>query len=127
MKTNNFNYKTTEQQDDYIQSMSIDELKTSFVGKPIFTENENIGMIDEYDDIDEKIQNLQINELENFVNSAKQLEQNNTLQYKIKHTGLDKNSIQLIENNKHRATLEQLISYCKGLKISYKEFLPELY
>ena len=129
MKTNNFTYKTPEEQDDYIQLMSIDELKTSFVGKSIFTEktNENIEIEDEYIDTDEEIQNLQINELKNFVNSTKQKKQNNTLQYKIVHTGLDKNTILLIETNKHRATLGQLISYCKGLKISYQEFLPELY
>ena len=129
MKNNNLQYKTTEQQDDFIQSLTIDELKTSFVGKSIAIQkaDENIESFDEYLETDNEIQNLQINELRNFVKSEKQQKQKFTIQYKITQTGLDKNTIQLIENNKHRATLGQLISYCKGLKISYKEFLPELY
>ena len=129
MKTNNLPYETTEQQDDYIQSLSIDELKMSFVGKLVFTEkaNENIAIADEYLEEDEKIQNLQINELKNFVKSAKQKEEKDTIQYKITQTGLNENTILLIETNKYRATLEQLISYCKGLRISYKDFLPELF
>lgn len=126
MKTNNFTNKTSAQQDDYIQSLSIDELKSSFVGKSVFIGNENITMADEYVETDVEIQNLQINELRNFVNNAGQPEQKYTIQYKITHTGLDENTILLIETNKYRATLEQLISYCKGLKINYEEFLPEL-
>lgn len=129
MKTKNFTYETPEKQDDFIQSLCIDELKTSFIGKSVFTQkvNENITNADEYLKADREIQDLQINELVNFVKSAKQSAQNKTIQYKIIQTGLDENTIHLIETNKHRATLGQLISYCEGMKISYKEFLPELY
>ncbi len=129
MKTNNLTYETTEKQDDYIQSLSINELKNSFVGKSVFKEqtNSDIAISDEYLETDEKIQNLQINELRNFVNTTKQNKEKYTIQYKITQTGLNENTILLIETNKYRATLEQLISYCKGLKISYKSFLPELY
>ena len=128
MKNNNL-YKTTEQQDNFIQSLSIDELKTSFVGKSIAIQkaDENIASFDDYLDTDNEIQNLQINELRNFVNITKQKEEKQTIQYKITHTGLDENTILLIETNKYRATLEQLINYCNGLKISYKHFLPELF
>ena len=129
MKTNNFIYQTTEQTDNDIQSLSIEDLKTSFIGEfvPIGIANENIAITDEYIETDEEIQNLQIDELRNFVMSAKQKEQKDTIQYKITQTGLNENTILLIETNKYRATLEQLISYCKGLRISYKEFLPELF
>ncbi len=129
MKTNNLINDTAEQQDSYIQSLSINELKTSFTGKPVFTQNinENITIAENSTETDKEIKNLQINELRNFVNTAKQKEQKYTIQYKIAQTGLDENTILLIETNKYRATLEQLISYCKGLRISYKSFLPELY
>ena len=129
MKIDNFTYETVEQQDDYIQSLNLDELKTSFAGKSVFTQNanENITITDDSTETDEEIQNLQVNELRKFVNTAKQNNEKYTIQYKITQTGLDENTILLIETNKYRATLEQLISYCKGLKISYKSFLPELY
>ena len=81
MKNNNLTYETAEQQDDYIQSLSIDELKTSFVGKSVFTQNENVAITDESTKADEEMQNLQINELRNFVNLSKKKEQ----KYKKKH------------------------------------------
>ncbi len=49
------------------------------------------------------------------------------MQDKIIQTGLNENTILLIETNKYRATLAELISYCKGLNISYRQFLPELF
>ena len=129
MKTSNLTYETAELQDGYIQSLSIEELKTSFIGKPVFTQSsdENIVTGDQVLETDEEIQNLQINELKNFVNKTKQINEKDTIQYKIIQTGLNENTILLIETNKYRATLEQLISYCNGLEISYKDFLPELY
>lgn len=74
MKTNSLMYKTPEQQDDCIQSMSINELKSSFMGKPVFTRkpDNNLPITDEYTEADRDILNLQIHELRNFVNSAKQ-------------------------------------------------------
>ena len=50
-----------------------------------------------------------------------------TIQEKVKLTGLSKEEIIKIETNKQKATLEQIIEYCKGLKIKYEEFLPELF
>lgn len=60
--------------------------------------------------------------MRNFVNFVKFPEQDLTIQYKISHTGLDENTILLIETNKYRATLEQIISYCRGLKLIIKNF-----
>ncbi len=129
MINSDLTYKTAEQQDDYIQKLSIQELRTSFAGKSIFTKNvnKNITIVDNSTEKDREIQNLQINELRNFVNTAKHKQEKYTIQDKVKQTGLDENTILLIERNKYKATLEQLISYCKGLRISYKLFLPELY
>lgn len=39
MKTNNYTNKTPEQLDDFIQSLSIDDLKLSFIGSSIYTES----------------------------------------------------------------------------------------
>lgn len=128
MKTNNYTNKTPEQLDDFIQSLSIDDLKLSFIGSSIYTElNDDLKLVDEFSETDENIQDLQLSDLRNFVNFVKFPEQDLTIQYKISHTGLDENTILLIETNKYRATLEQIISYCRGLKINYKEFLPELF
>lgn len=103
--------------------------KKSFVGKSISIKQteSDIAASDEYYETDEEIQNLQITELRNFVNTAKQNEEKYTIQDKIIQTGLNENTILLIETNKYKATLEQLMSYCKDLKISYKSFLPELF
>jgi len=46
---------------------------------------------------------------------------------KAAKTGLSKKVIKKIETNKQKATLEEIIAYCKGLQISYCDFLPELF
>ena len=47
--------------------------------------------------------------------------------HKSAKTGLSKKVIKKIETNKQKATLEEIIAYCKGLQISFKDFLPELF
>lgn len=49
------------------------------------------------------------------------------LKEKVAKTGLSKKVIKKIETNKYKATLEEIIAYCKGLKINFKDFLPELF
>ncbi len=124
MKTNNFTYETPEKQDDFIQSLNISEIKANLIGKSVLKAKTEAAEPDESNKIDFEIQNLSVSELKNL---SKGDTQKNSIQYKIIQTGLDENTILLIETNKYRATLQELISYCKGLNISYKKFLPELF
>ena len=73
---------------------------------------------------DFEIQNLPISKLKQI---SKPEKHTYSVQYKITNTGLDANTILLIETNKYRATLHELMMYCKGLHISYNVFLPELF
>ncbi len=124
MRTNNFTYETPEKQDDFIQSLNISEIKVNLIGKSVFKAKSEVVEPNEYKGIDFEIQNLSVSELKKL---AKPDKQKISIQHKIIQTGLDANTILLIETNKYRATLEELMSYCKGLNISYKKFLPELF
>jgi hypothetical protein len=124
MKTNNFTYTTQEQQDDYIQSLSVSDIKNVFVGNSILVGKAGTEIEEECFDTDFEIQNLSMSELKEL---SKPKKQTFSIQYKIAHTGLDANTILLIETNKYRATLHELMLYCKGLNISYRNFLPELF
>lgn len=124
MKTNNFTYETPEKQDDFIQSLDISDIKRDLIGKSILKTKNDIDEHNEYLDTDFNIQNLTIEELKQL---SKKEKSNISIQYKIVQTGLDENTILLIETNKYRATLEELMCYCNGLNISYRKFLPELF
>lgn len=124
MKTNNFTYETPEQQDDFIQSLNVSDIKSGIVGQSIMVGKAGAENEDEYLETDFEIQSMSLNEIKQISKSQKQTY---SIQYKITHTGLDANTILLIETNKYRATLHELILYCKGLNISYKSFLPELF
>ncbi|HFA50492.1 MAG TPA: hypothetical protein ENJ95_15880 [Bacteroidetes bacterium] len=70
------------------------------------------------------VQQLSLKELKNA------LGQNITaipLEDKISKTGLTKDIIQQIEKEKEKASLENIIAYCKGLGIRFKDFLPEVF
>ena len=49
------------------------------------------------------------------------------LEDKISKTGLAKDVIQQIEKDKGKASLEDIITYCKGLGIRFRDFLPEVF
>lgn len=124
MKTNNFTYKTAEQQDDFIQSLNVADIKSRIIGQSIMVGKAGTENEEEYSETDLEIQNLSLNELKQLSKSEKPT---TSIQYKITQTGLDENTILLIETNKYRATLAELMSYCRGLNISYRKFLPELF
>ena len=70
------------------------------------------------------VQRLSLNDIKNA------LGQNITtipIEDKISKTGLTKEIIQLIEKDKGKANLENIIAYCKGLGIRFRDFLPELF
>ncbi len=122
MKINNFTYETPEKQDDFIQSLDISILKTDLIGKYKFKAKPVNNELADYSDNDFEIQNLSIDSLKEI-----SVQENTSMQYKITRTGLNENTILLIETNKYRATLAELMRYCKGLNISYRKFLPELF
>ena len=124
MNTNNFTYQTPEQQDDFIQSLNVSDIKNDIVGQSIMVGKAGAKNEEEYLDTDFEIQNMSFNDLKQISEPKKETY---SIQYKITHTGLDANTILLIETNKYRATLQELMLYCKGLNISYKKFLPELF
>ncbi len=124
MKNNNFTYETPEKQDEFIQSLSISDIKTNLTGKSVLKTKPKTDEPNEYIEMDFELQNLSISELKQL---QEQENFNASMQYKIIQTGLDENTILLIETNKYRASLAELISYCRGLNISYRKFLPELF
>jgi len=50
-----------------------------------------------------------------------------TIKHKSKITGLDERIIILIETKKEKATLEQLMIYCKKLHLPFKNIIPEFF
>ncbi len=129
MKNNTFN--TIDEQDDFILSMDISQLRemeknSLFVLK---TEKSLVVETNEYAEIDEYIQNLQLSELKEIERNGLILDKINeqSILHKSKLTGLDKNTIILIETRKEKATLEQLITYCSKLHIPFQKLAPELY
>ncbi len=124
MKISDFAYETPEKQDDFIQSLDISDIKANLIGQSVLKAEPNANKLDEYSEVDFEIQNLRIEELKQL---SKKEETEISMQYKITQTGLNENTILLIETNKYKATLAELMSYCKGLGISYRKFLPELF
>jgi uncharacterized protein YaaW (UPF0174 family) len=50
-----------------------------------------------------------------------------SLSEKATKTGLTQEQILLIETDKSKASLSEIMHYCKGLGIEYADFLPELF
>jgi hypothetical protein len=51
----------------------------------------------------------------------------NNIALKMSKTGLAPQRILLIESDKLQAPLFEIIQYCNGLNIAFKDFLPELF
>lgn len=131
----NKNIQTLENQDNFIQSLSIDKLreiesqsKCLFQNDKLLQENSYCEDL-RYSNIDEYIQNMQLAELRTLEKNSQLLKQINEidLQHKVNLTGLRKEIIILIETKKEKATLEQIIMYCNRLHIPYERLLPELF
>ncbi len=67
MKNNDYTYKTPEQQDDFIQSLSISDIKKHLMGGELVLRSEDIkrtqNIDNEYLESDFEIQRLTISEL----------------------------------------------------------------
>lgn len=121
---NTYNSGMMTEQDEIIQSLNISEMETTFIGEEILKDQSNTADDEKYLDTDFTLQNMKIDDLKKLF---KPIGQKYSMQHKITRTGLDENTILLIETNKYRASLGELINYCNGLHLSYKEFLPELF
>jgi len=134
MNTKEKNIDMIEEKDSLIQNMLIKDLRNLNNKSTFLFKNDSEGLNSSFDNfdlssIDEYIQNLQLDELKKIINNSIFLNNiyDESLQHKVKITGLDRNIILLIENKKEKATLEQLITYCNKLNIPYKQFLSELF
>lgn len=128
------NTKAINKQDDYLQSLSLMELKELanegeflFRGEGDFVAEPDIETID-YRTIDELIQNTQLAELKKIFKDQEFAHQADELDIvtKARITGLDKNTILLIESKKEKATLEQIMTYCRKLQIPFQQLIPEV-
>jgi len=111
----------SEQNDQRIQSLSLKELKgwnSSAIFSPIEESQSKNDIKPTHED--ESVQNLSITQLRAITTEAFL-----SLEEKSAKTGLPEEVIQKIETNKIKATLEEIIQYCKGLNIRLTDFLPE--
>jgi len=131
--------KEIEAMEDKIHSMSVAELKAMAKNARFVTTIGEIGEQAEEEPDPEWVDLLQsmsatqlraFHENGTFINMTdkqqKMLDKELRKQ-KAAKTGLSKKVIKKIETNKQKATLEEIIAYCTGLQISYKDFLPELF
>jgi hypothetical protein len=109
---------TTEQSDLLLQSLSAAELREIAANMP-FEMDGFTGIADDLaiSEEDFMLQNMNLSDLRKMFN----------LEDKIAKTGLPKERVQQIERDRTQATLAELIQYCRGLNIAFKDFLPELF
>ncbi|MEM6317622.1 MAG: helix-turn-helix transcriptional regulator [Bacteroidota bacterium] len=130
--------KEIEEMEDKIHSMSVAELKemvkkVEFV--PVNIDPSELPEEEPEPEWVDTIQSMSVAELKevfkngNSITVGELLAEDDSpiLKEKVHKTGLSQVVIQQIETNKYKATLEEIIAYCKGLKISYQDFLPELF
>ncbi len=123
MKSSQIKYHSVQQQDTFFQDRSSEELK-DLIDKLDFNlyvkgEGVELGEKSEFSD---KITDVDLEELKQIMDK-KTL----TIDKKMELTGLTSKKIHLIENDKYKATLEEIISYCAGLNIRFMDFVPELF
>ena len=106
---------TREELDDQIQNMSLTELKEIFEKARTINPPITLGSI-----LEEESESLSLVEEPSVPYGRPSLAE------KMQKTGLTKESITRVETNKQKATLEEIIAYCKGMGKSIKDFLPEL-
>jgi len=131
--------KEIEAMEDKIHSMSVAELRAmekDIVFAPV---NRDVSELREEEPDPEWVdllQSMSTTQLHTFYETGKFVNMTNKQQkmldkelrkQKAAKTGLSKKVIKKIETNKQKATLEEIIAYCKGLQINFKDFLPELF
>ncbi len=131
-KTENFE-SSIDGFDDYIQSLSINQLKefeksgNKLTNKTVVDKEENNENFDI--EIDIYIQTLQLSEIREIEKNSQLLKNidKQAIKHKSKITGLDEKIIILIETRKEKATLEQLLIYCNKLHIPFQKIAPEFF
>lgn len=131
--------KEIEAMEDKIHAMSVAELKEMFAnGTPIPIER-NIAELQEEEPEPEWVDLLHAmsatqlkafhkdGTFVNMTDKQQKMLDKELRKQKAAKTGLSKKVIKKIETNKEKATLEEIMAYCKGLQISFKDFLPELF
>ena len=125
---NRLKFGSNEERDPYLQSSSVEDLK-GFTDELVFySVSKNSRDEDaEFSGEDQQIMALSIEELRSLTSGLHPMAEKFPIEKKVKLTGLSEETIQKIETDKYQATLQEIIAYCKGLKIPYKEFLSELF
>jgi len=119
------NKENLVEQDEKIQKLSISALNAMFEKASAIQIDSVVADSKEgYLVHDEMIQNMPLKNLKNLVEASFS---SVSIDQKIAKTGLSENAIRQIESNRYRATLEEIIAYCKGLKIQFKDFVPEFF
>ena len=112
---------TIEEQEQLFQSMSVKELlelEKQIEWKTYHNVHEKHYEIDE----DYALETSMVKEA-----VAPSLKKLLNLSEKANKTGLTQAQILLIETDKSKASLAEIMRYCKGLGIEYADFLPELF
>jgi len=117
--------KTITEKDALLQELPLSQLKV-YVDRTSFStiENKVEEPVVAYLSKDAALQNMAIQKLKTIAGKALY---EIPLVEKVAKTGLSESSIQKIETNKNKATLEEIIAYCQGLEIRIRDFLPELF
>ena len=118
-----------DKQAEILQNMSLKELKSVFSGDKTYvtasepTEAEKLAYKDEMEFTEEELmlQNMSLKEVKALFKNSKAIAE------KTAKTGLSEKAIKRVEENRKKATLEEIIAYCQGLKISFQDFIPELF
>lgn len=127
-------FKSKEEMAVFIQNMPLNEFRKIFEENSIFLfKNDGrypIGKEEEEDEEtirqSELIQNMSLQELRNLPTTKIHINKP-SLEEKAAITGLDKQVITKLEKQKEKATLQEIIIYCRKLGIAFRDFLPELY
>ncbi|MEZ4888104.1 MAG: helix-turn-helix transcriptional regulator [Chitinophagales bacterium] len=131
MNYTNLHFQSTEEQDDFLQNLSVKELKNLSKQSKYLFKNEGVEVGNESlgnELMDDSLMNMSLSQLRHLrKNAATSKEDKHLIAVKSKTTGLSKAVIQQIESNKGLASLNDIMTYCQKLNISYKEFLPELF
>ncbi len=113
---------TLDKQDEAIQKLSLDTLKKRANQARFVTRSYEGTQTDSDDVLTAGEIAIQQTPLEVWRNRAA-----NNIALKMSKTGLAPQRILLIESDKLQVPLFEIIQYCNGLNIAFKDFLPELF
>lgn len=132
MQNNKINLENIDESDDYIQSLDINQLRQLEKNSNFLFYNDPSDILEDdqfYLEIDNYIQSMQLSELKEIESNSQMINKisQSTIKHKSKITGLDERIIILIETKHEKATLEQLMTYCKKLHVPYQKIMPEFF